>query len=395
MITNLEVDGYKSLNNFSISFTEGINVIVGPNGSGKTNVCQVLKILSSIPKGNLLDCLRMLGGTSSVFSKQNTKKIISITASGKRSSSYHSVEYDLRYIYQINIKIIDEVEITESLVVQRKTPQNTYRQILKIKNIKKSVTAEIVNSDFIGEKTKIIDEKTKKINFDLMGNDDCLWAIMPKLFYVCFCVGADLVNQRLINIDPNIVREPCDIIEAHMLGNGKFLANELNTLLENEEKKEEIVSLLEKSLPNFQDITVQLDSLDSKRHIVLKNVIGNFSTENLSDGTLKLIGVLVAATSKENYSLIIEEPENYLHPRVDRLLIEYLRESFAEKLCILTSHSETILNLIRPEEIIFCQNLDGSSQCNRFSNAKKIQEAIDLSGMGCGYHYVLGNLNLE
>ena len=73
-------------------------------------------------------------------------------------------------------------------------------------------------------------------------------------------------------------------------------------------------------------------------------------------------------------------------------LIDFLRESFNNRLCILTSHSETILNLVQPSELILCQNIEGNTICNRIINLKQIQDAIQASGLGCGYHYVLGNL---
>ena len=38
MITKLHIDGFKSLVNFNVSFTKGINGLIGPNGVGKTNI---------------------------------------------------------------------------------------------------------------------------------------------------------------------------------------------------------------------------------------------------------------------------------------------------------------------------------------------------------------------
>ena len=38
MITKIKVDGFKSLKNFELELHEGLNILVGPNGSGKTNI---------------------------------------------------------------------------------------------------------------------------------------------------------------------------------------------------------------------------------------------------------------------------------------------------------------------------------------------------------------------
>lgn len=391
MITELKVNGFKSLNDFQIRFDKGLNVIVGPNGSGKTNICQVLTILSSLPTGDLLKCLNYLGGTSTIFPKQNNAKKIRVKAIGECISNFKKEKYILKYSYDVQIEIIDDsLLLSESLIIQRKTTK-TFKQILKISSKNGEITGSIEDRDNLGDYAKILGNH-KTIKFELDKNDS-LWGIMPKLFYACYSVGGDIVKLRIVNIDPNVVREPCDIIDSdRMLGNGKYLANELNRLLQNERSKYVLDSLLEQTLPNFKSIKVETNPSDSKRHILIttKNDC-SFPSANLSDGTLKLIAVLVAIINQD-YNIIIEELENYLHPKVDRLLIEFLRESFNNRLCILTSHSETILNLVQPAELILCQNTDGNTICNRIANFEQIQNAIQASGLGCGYHYVLGNL---
>lgn len=391
MITELKVNGFKSLNDFHIRFEKGLNVIVGPNGSGKTNICQALTILSSLPTGDLLKCLNYLGGTSTIFSKLNNSKKISISAIGECISNYKKEEYNLRYSYEVQVEIIDDIlHLSESLIIQRKTTK-TYKQILKISSKDGVINGNIVDKYNLGDYAKILDNH-KTINFEL-GKNDSLWGIMPKLFYACYSVGGDIVNLRLVNIDPNVVREPCDIIDSYrMHGNGKYLANELFKLLQNKRSKYELDSLLEQTLPNFKSIDVETNPSDSKRYIKITTKSDcSFPSANLSDGTLKLIAVLVAIINQD-YNIIIEELENYLHPKVDRLLIEFLRESFNNRLCILTSHSETVLNLVQPTELVLCKNIDGNTICTRIANFEQIQNAILASGLGCGYHYVLGNL---
>ncbi len=392
MITELNVNGFKSLNDFKIQFEKGLNVIVGPNGSGKTNICQAMTILSSLPIGDLKNCLNHLGGTNSIFNKKNgDNRAISISAIGICESLYKNIKYELNYSYSVVIEIKKEsLSLSENLVIRRKIGKK-YKQILKANSEEGKINCQILDIENIGDYAKLI-ENHKTIHFELELNEN-LWSILPKLFYSCYCVGGDIVKLRFINIDPNIVREPCDIIDSNkMLGNGKYLANELAVLLENKESKYEIESLLEQTLPNFESIKVVTSPSEFKRYVEITYNNGcSFNSVNLSDGTLKLLGVLVAIINQVNYTIIIEELENYLHPKVDRLLIDFLRESFINQSCILTSHSETVLNLIRPEELILCTNPEGKTECRRVSDIKQIQKAIIESGLGCGYHYVLGN----
>lgn len=390
MINKLKVNGYKSMINFEIQFKKGLNVIVGPNGSGKTNICQAMTILSSLPVGDLKNYLNHLGGTTSIFNKTGEKEI-SIAASGICESTYKNIKYDLQYSYEVIIKIDNNsLFLSENLIIRRKNV-NKYRQIIKANSRGGIIDCTIIDKERLGDVSKII-ENHKSIRFTL-DKDDSLWSILPKLFYACYSVAGDIFKIRLINIDPNVAREPCDIIDPNkMLGNGKYLANELSLLLDNKQSRHELESLLEQTLPNFKSINVKNSSIAFKRFVeITYDNNSSFDSINLSDGTLKLLGVLIAIINQDNYTIIIEELENYLHPKVDRLLIEFLRESFTQQSCILTSHSETILNLIRPEELILCTNTNGVTECNRITNIRLLQKAINESGLGCGYHYALGN----
>ncbi len=48
MITKIYVDGFRSLSTFSMVLQPGLNMLVGPNGSGKTNIILFFEFLSHI-----------------------------------------------------------------------------------------------------------------------------------------------------------------------------------------------------------------------------------------------------------------------------------------------------------------------------------------------------------
>ena len=155
----------------------------------------------------------------------------------------------------------------------------------------------------------------------------------------------------------------------------------------------EINALLEQLIPNFKELIPRISEISLKRYFTIDDADGNsFPSNSLSDGTIKLLALLVGIISQNERTTIIEEPENYLHPYANKLLISYLRETYDDGICILTSHSETILNLIKPDELIICE-LEGSfTKSNRIKNVKEVTKIIENSGFGCGYHYLAGNL---
>lgn len=400
MIERIEVDGYKSLRNFAIEFQKGINVIVGPNGVGKTNICQALTILSSLTNNSLNESFSQFGGVESTFNHVDCppqKKKISIKATGHALGKYKDQDYDLEYQYSIELGLAEELSIkSESLIIRRRTQAGKYKRVLSINQDKKNITAKILDSELIGAFSLIKKgEKTAKIELnDKDSEPGSFLAIMSKLFFVCHLVTGEFYKIKSLNIDPHIARQPCDVTEPkEMLGNGKYLANTLRLLTKKPDGISEINSILEQLLPNFKEIKPEISEISSKRFFSLIDTKSDaFSSTSLSDGTIKLLALLVGIVRQKDKTTIIEEPENYLHPYANRLLITYLRETFENGVCILTSHSETILNLIQPEELIICE-LEGSfTKCKRINDVENIKKIISASGFGCGYHYIAGNL---
>lgn len=400
MIEKLKVDGFKSLKNFEIVFQKGINVIVGPNGVGKTNICQALSILSSLSNNTLNEMFTQFGGIRSTFNlvdcKPEDKQII-LEASGRTLSKFKDEEYDLKYIYSINLGFAEELIInSENLEIKRKTPRGTFKKVLSINQDGKYITAKIVDNELIGSYNVIKKgEKQLKIEItDTESEKESFLSLMSRLFFICHVVTGEFNKIKSLNIDPHVARQACDITEPkEMLGNGKYLANALHLLTKKQDDLIEINSILEQLLPNFEEIKPEISEISLKRFFSLFDKKRNsFSSNSLSDGTIKLLALLVGIVSQKEKTTIIEEPENYLHPYANRLLIHYLRDTYENGVCILTSHSETILNLIQPEELIICE-LEGSfTTCKRLDNIKNVKKVIESSGFGCGYHYIAGNL---
>ena len=69
MITKIKVDGFKSLSDFELNLTPGLNILVGPNGSGKTNIVLFFEFLSHLIMNNLTDSISKVGGVGAIFRK--------------------------------------------------------------------------------------------------------------------------------------------------------------------------------------------------------------------------------------------------------------------------------------------------------------------------------------
>ena len=71
MITKIEIDGFKTFNNFSMEFSP-LTVIAGTNASGKSNLFDALHLLSCLASMDLRTAFatkQLRGGLSELFTK--------------------------------------------------------------------------------------------------------------------------------------------------------------------------------------------------------------------------------------------------------------------------------------------------------------------------------------
>lgn len=52
-IKNLSVKNYKGIESLNVSFNEGVNLLIGNNGAGKTSLLSAISILMALPLGLL------------------------------------------------------------------------------------------------------------------------------------------------------------------------------------------------------------------------------------------------------------------------------------------------------------------------------------------------------
>lgn len=113
----------------------------------------------------------------------------------------------------------------------------------------------------------------------------------------------------------------------------------------------------------------------------------------LSDGTVKWLA-LVTAVATDRSAFCVEEPENFLHPRLQENIVSILRSeilgSISARFAVITTHSETLLNTLDPNEIIVVRMENARTIADRIEDPELISDLINEAGFGLGYYYVSG-----
>jgi predicted ATPase len=109
-----------------------------------------------------------------------------------------------------------------------------------------------------------------------------------------------------------------------------------------------------------------------------------------SDGTLKMLAYLVVLLDPKPPQFIgIEEPENFLHPRLLPELAEECRAASERSQLLVTTHSPFFLNAMRSEEVrVLYRDAKGFTQAVRAADIEGIPAFMTAGG-------ALGDLWME
>lgn len=114
-----------------------------------------------------------------------------------------------------------------------------------------------------------------------------------------------------------------------------------------------------------------------------------------SDGTLKMLAYLVLLYDPEPPPFIgIEEPENFLHPRLLFDLAEECRAASERTQLLVTTHSPFFLNALRPQEVrVLWRDDRGYTQARRAADLPGVPEFV-AEGASLGHLWMENQLGV-
>jgi predicted ATPase len=157
------------------------------------------------------------------------------------------------------------------------------------------------------------------------------------------------------------------------------------------EHLERIFSVLRKRVPRLENVVAE-PMQDGRLLLQIKDapfdrpVLSRFA----SDGTLKLLAYLTVLYDPEPPRFVgIEEPENFLHPRLLPELAEECRAASERSQLLVTTHSPFFLNSVQPLEArVLYRDEQGYTQVVRASEIEGVPEFMRAGAS-------MGNLWLE
>jgi predicted ATPase len=199
------------------------------------------------------------------------------------------------------------------------------------------------------------------------------------------------------DFDPKLPRSAVPVAGKTTLEeDGGNLAIALRDTLKDSSKRRKLNNLLRDILGFVEDLDVQQLPDKSLFFRVAERFAPGlyFPAPLVSDGTVKVIALLVALHFDSRETTVIEEPERSIHPYLIRRLVEEMREVSRRKQILITTHNPELVRHARLEELLLIsRDKRGLSQVSRPAEKESVRFFLKQE-MGIEEMYVQNLLEL-
>jgi predicted ATPase len=326
MLEKIRIQNFKCLQDTEVSLGP-FNVLIGPNDSGKTSLLQAIELLGASQFGdtNLL-----------VWEKDRERKIV-LDASGHAKKAFRfQLEIPATTGGCREVLHIDQKMTFETIDQGQMTVVRGYNPAFNLAPVQRALMHVAAYER----------------------NQNALSAPVADVLEV-------LQSSRTFQLDPHAMRS---VVQATpnplLLPTGGNLAAVLQAMLSGPDRQAtlDLESKLHDEIPTLKGVSTPLASPNAMYQIEFTLATDSklpitIPCSQASDGAMLLTGFLTLVYGNTPKRLLIEEPENGLHPSRLKMVVDILRKISTGEIgneprqVILTTHSPLLLNFVQPEEV--------------------------------------------
>ena len=425
MLKRIKIRGYKSLVDLKLNLRP-LSVLFGPNASGKSNFLDALQLLSRVAtnrslkevfdspyRGYPLESFTLgEGGIRNLLERESVSFSIEVDVElsqtvidsvnrqiwdmkrGAASSSQDArnpVSKRPAPVSEANLRYRIEIEMLPKLGILRVADE--YLAALNANGIL-SVRRKPFLEQIGGRLHLRMEGQARPTHYERYLDYSILsMSHYPPHHPHLVAMRQELANWFTFYLEPRErMRLPNPVKEVQHIGlMGEDLAAFLNTLRGlNGRQFESIEKAIHTMIPSITGIDVSINKL-GEVEFNLREGEKLVSARVLSEGTLRILGLLTLVSAKEPPALIgFEEPENGIHPRRIQRIARFLETRMILKdiQFIVTTHSSILPDLVPPESLYVCRRVDGNTEIEPFEmmcagplwKTSEIEVALDDEG---------------
>ena len=360
---------------------EPLNVLIGPNASGKSNLIEALSLLAAAPKD--LQAPIIEGGGVRDWpwkgSSNTPTATVEVTVEHPRGPS--ALRYRLSFA-----EVGSRFDLRDEAVENEK-PTNRYdpepyfyyryqegRPVLNVftatdqNRFERNLKREDVKPD-----QSILSQRRDPESYPELTDLSRLFESMN--FYREFHVGR--------HTPPRLPQTP-DLPQDRLLEDASNLGLVLSDMLNRPDVKRRMLDRLRDFYPSVEDVVTTVSGGTVQIFFHEKSLQHAVPATRLSDGSLRylcLLAVLCHPTPPQ--VVCIEEPEIGLHPDVIPEVAKLLVEASSRSQIFVTTHSDILVDALTdvPEAVVVCEKVDGSTQLHRLS-AEELKPWLEQYRLG-------------
>jgi ABC-type branched-subunit amino acid transport system ATPase component len=384
MITQFHVQNYKALKDVTLDLTP-IHVLIGPNDSGKTSLIEALAALCRSVDYPMSQAFVGRWEGADLVIARDVERIVSLGVHEKNTNTGVDVDYEIGVRFSQSGR--------EPLLIDEKIRHGLQSWSLgdQFKNRISSTCTQQINRRVDGARQLLTPNVVDSDRQSIQSVHDAISGVQIYRW-----------NARLLSL-------PCALDENSrfaMQASGFGLARVLDAILGYDIPQfQKLESRFKQLFPSIlslrilpaggfrtqpsEDEFVPLLTRETGKGIFVRfqGHDADVPATHLSEGILLMLAYLAILYSPEPPRLLlIEEPENGIHPKrlqeVLLILKQLVREQQHTQI-ILTTHSPYVLDSFLPEEVTLCRKGDsGEVSVHRLSESKAVREQIDIFSLG-------------
>jgi predicted ATPase len=372
-LTHLKASRYRSLNHVEIDLGS-LNVLIGVNASGKSNVLDALRFLSEGARGkDFSGSVDGRGGMPHLAWKgepADEVEIVTRYEDGPRRFEWTVALELLNYGFRVREKLEDHSGQWPRTLLEAKGGEARW------------TSAQVKGND--------------KFKLTLGPTACALIAACADESFPARAVGDFVQRWGFFDPSPPLLRRASDIADAKELNTtGRNLAARLYVLQQGTESErktfEKIVAATKQILGVPEAIEFRVSDADQRVYFMQKEPSLTYRVHQVgaSSGTLRMLALMTALLGEQSTSLVgIEEPENHIHPSALKEFAGYLREASKKVQIVVTTHSPLLLDCLpEPREVAVVRRTDDGTVVEREQNPEAVDKALEASGFGLGEFY--------
>lgn len=345
-LVRVDIGGFKSIRDAALELRP-LNLLIGANGAGKSNLVTVFTLLNQIVEGRLESWVTKVGGADKLLHNgpKHTQQI-------RLRLQFSENEYEAQLEWAQDESLFFAKETCDS-----RSHDSGAGQFLPLgEGHKESRLPDTAKSNPVAKSVLDI--------------------LRSCIVYHFHDTSPDSAVKRKGPVDDNVrLRSDAGNLAAFLLRLQETDADSCRR----------IVGAVRQVAPFFDRFDLKPDRLRPD-HIQIEWIERDsdtyFNGHSLSDGTLRFICLATLLLQPDLPSLIlIDEPELGLHPYAVTLLAALLKSAATRTQLLVATQSVTLMNQFDPEDVVVVDRKDGQSTFERLT-AERIESWTDGYAMG-------------